>query len=173
MKQDKSSIFLEDIDNFKEVRNITHKLESDKSNEMQTWLEKDIKAALEKIFEEPFGKKDWGGEIDEIYTANAKMNGIRIPAAFLLKGRGTKSRLLRIRDCGTNGDQIVHLFDAPVQLFVIQHVQGISEELIKDVQGKVDVKRSQGENAWFLIINGQDLARLFTAYNIKIQSVKA
>ncbi len=163
-KLPKSRIFLEDVDNFKEIQNIGPEMVSNKLEEVHAWLEKDIKALFEKILGENFGKKDWGGEMDDIYTTNVKINGNRIPTAFVLKGRGTTSRFLRIGDCGANGDQIVRLFDSPAQLFVIQHVQGISEELIKDVQGKVDLKRSRGENAWFLIIDGQDLARLLSAY---------
>jgi hypothetical protein len=89
---------------------------------------------------------------------------VRTAAAFLLKGRGLKRKTLEIRDCGKNGDQIVRLFDCPAELFVIQFVGIVSENVIRDVEGKVNERRLQGKPASFCIMDGQDTARVLFAY---------
>ena len=71
---------------------------------------------------------------------------------------------MTIADCGHNGDQIVRLFDTPADLFVVQYVGPISDLLIKDVQGKTVQLQSNGKTAHFLIMDGQDTARLLNAY---------
>lgn len=70
---------------------------------------------------------------------------------------------MTIADCGKNGDQIVRLFESPAELFVVQFVGAISEAVIKDVETKVEHGRFQGKRAWFLILDGQDTARLLGA----------
>ncbi len=160
----KVRLFPEDIDNFKKIVEVTPEMVSQTAEQVSNWAEKDIKSAFESIIGEKYSKKDWGGEGNDLFTWNVKIRGISIPAAFLLKGRAIQSQKLRIRDCGKNGDQIVRLFDAPAELFVVQYIRGINEELIKDVQDKVLVKRAQKKRAWCLIMNGQDTARLLMAY---------
>lgn len=71
---------------------------------------------------------------------------------------------MTIADCGKNGDQLVRLFTAPADLFVVQHVGPIAEMLVKDVEGKVGALRANGKDVHFLIMDGQDTARLFHAY---------
>lgn len=158
-------LYIEDIDSFAKVRaidttSISHLLDEGYLD----YLEEDVQIALEEILDEPFHKKDWGGEINDLYTSNVLINGTRVAAAFLLKGRGLKSKEMKIRDCGENGDQLVRLFDSPCQLFVVQFVGNISEAIIKDVAGKVNERRLSGHPSWFCIINGQDTARLLHAY---------
>jgi hypothetical protein len=58
----------------------------------------------------------------------------------------------------------VRLFSTPADLFVVQYVGPISDMLITDVQGKIAAMRAQGSNTNFLIIDGQDTARLLYAY---------
>jgi hypothetical protein len=84
--------------------------------------------------------------------------------AFLLKGNGLKRREMRIADCGHNGDQLVRLFQSPARLFVVQFVGTISEMVITDVAGKVQECHANGKDARFLIMDGQDTARVLHAY---------
>jgi hypothetical protein len=109
-------------------------------------------------------KKDWGGEDDDLYTSNLIFLHKRTPTAFALKGSGTKSKSLRIKDCGKNGDQLVRLFQAPAELFVLQYVGDIDENVIKDMEGKTQSLRAINRQASYCIINGQDTARLLQAY---------
>jgi hypothetical protein len=119
---------------------------------------------LEKIISEPFHKEDWGGETNDLYTSNLRVNGKRLPSAFLLKGNGLAKKVMNIKDCGKNGDQIVRLLDSPAQLFFVQFVGNIHENVIKDLEGKVERLRLKGASAWYCVMNGQDTARLLHAY---------
>jgi hypothetical protein len=83
----------------------------------------------------------------------------------MLKGNGLRRAKLEIRDCGKNGDQLVRLFDSPATLFVVQYVGNISENVIKDLEGKVHAARAQSRPARYCIIDGQDTARLLRAYS--------
>lgn len=123
-----------------------------------------VQIALEQILNVPFHKKDWGGEINDLYTANVVINGARRAAAFLLKGSGLRRRELRIADCGENGDQIVRLFHSPAELFVVQFVGIISEMVIADIESKIRECRANGKESCFLMMDGQDTARVLHAY---------
>jgi hypothetical protein len=71
---------------------------------------------------------------------------------------------MTIADCGKNGDQIVRLFTTPAELFVVQYVGPIADLFVRDIQGKVTEQRGQGRLCRFLIMDGQDTARLLSAY---------
>ncbi len=124
-----------------------------------------IQMILEQIVNEPFHKKDWGGEENDLYTSNMLVQGRRVATAFLLKGNGLKKQVLEIADCGKNGDQIVRLVQSPAELFIIQFVGEVSENVIKDIEGKVELIRNRGKEAWYCIMKGQDTARVLFAYN--------
>jgi len=159
----------EDIDNFQRIRDIAPQ---DVAGLLDPngWLdvsEDEVQSAFEEILAVPFHKVDWGGESNDLYSANLQVNGVRLPTAFLLKGNGLKKREMQIADCGKNGDQILRLFASPAYLFVIQFVGNIAEAVISDVQGKIAERRTSGRPAWYLIIDGQDTARLLRAYSKK------
>lgn len=127
-------------------------------------LEDEIKGHLEEIIGEPFSSKHWPGETNDLFTSRLVLDGRRIRAAFLLKGRGTRGKL-RIKDCGVNGDQIVRLVSAPAELYIIQHVDAISENVVKDLRHKVELKRLRGSKALSCFMDGCDTARVLMAYN--------
>lgn len=158
-------LYVEDIDSFAKVRDVNPEqvayLLEDGYLEV---LEDRVQRALEAILDVPFHKPDWGGELDDLYTSNVRLHGRRIATAFLLKGRGVRHRELQIADCGKNGDQLVKLFDAPAEFFVIQFVGRVSEAVIKDVEGKIEALKSRRNAVRYMIINGQDTARLLLAY---------
>ncbi len=125
-----------------------------------------IQRGLEQILGESFHKKDWGGEENDLYTTKISIQGRRVAAAFLLKGNGLKGRVMEIADCGKNGDQIIRLVQSPAQLFIIQFVGRISENAIKDIKGKIELLRSKGQEAWYCILEGEDIAKIFKAYSV-------
>jgi hypothetical protein len=127
--------------------------------------EDSIQTALERILSVPMHKKDWGGEQNDLYTANLLVGGRRHETAFLLKGHGLRNATLEIRHCGTNGDQLLRLCASPARLFVVQFVRMISEAVIADLDGKVRQARAQGKEAWYCIMDGQDTARVLRAYD--------
>jgi hypothetical protein len=151
-------LFIEDADSFSRVRDVNPAMVAEflKAGRIEL-AEDEVQMGLEAILNVPFHKKDWGGEVNDLYTANLVLNGARRPTSFLLKGNGLKSAQLTIADCGKNGDQIVRLFGSPAELFVVQY--------IGPIHGKVTARRAAGGEANYLIIDGQDTARLLYAYN--------
>lgn len=158
-------LYVEDIDSFQKVRDVNPALVVGfLENGFLSWTEDQVQIALEQILGVSFHKKDWGGEMNDLYTANVIVNSSPRATGFLLKGPGIGKKEMAISDCGKNGDQLVRLFTTPADLFVVQYVGPISEMLVTDVQGKVTALQSNGKTAHFLIIDGQDTARLLHAY---------
>lgn len=153
---------IEDIDNFSKISGLSYQ-EFVKYIPID-FLEDDIQKAFEKIIGEPFHKKDWGGEYNDLFTNRICIDGNRIRVAFLLKGRGVP-RILTISDCGRNGDQIQRLFESPADLFIIQHVNYIHESVIKEmIQKTMHLRRTSNPEAQFCVINGINTARILKAY---------
>ena len=158
-------VYVEDIDSFAEVRNVDRNSVAQLlRNGYLDVSEETIQVALESILEVAFHKKDWGGEINDLYTANVRVKGTRTPTAFMLKGNGLTKGTMEVRDCGKNGDQVIRLFRSAASLFVIQFVGNISEAVIHQAESEVARLKSAGQEAYFLILDGQDTARLMHAY---------
>ena len=158
-------MYVEDIDSFRKVRDVNPGTVMDVLTDGYLDRSEDlVQTALERILSVPFHKKDWGGELNDLYTANLLINGARRETAFLLKGNGLKNRVMEIKHCGVNGDQILRLCNSPAKLFVVQFVGRISEAIVSDIDGKIRHARSQGRDAWYCIIDGQDTARVLRAY---------
>ena len=158
-------LYVEDIDSFRYVRDVNPQAVKNLLVEGYWDVPEDyVQLLIEQILDVPFHKKDWGGEYNDLYTANVTVNGRRVSTAFLLKGNGLKKNTMEIRDCGKNGDQLVRLFESPAQLYVVQFVGNISEAVIKDVEGKINAQRAQGKDVRYCIVTGQDTARLARAY---------
>lgn len=158
-------LYVEDIDSFRKVRDVNPATVLDVLPDGYFDRSEDsIQTALERILSVPFHKKDWGGELNDLYTANVLINGVRHETAFLLKGNGLRSKIMEIKHCGVNGDQILRLSNSPAKLFVIQFVGRISESVVSDIDGKVRQARAQGKDVWYCIMDGQDTARVFRAY---------
>jgi hypothetical protein len=142
-------LYVEDIDSFRKVRDVNPATVLDVLKDGYLDRSEDsVQTALERILSVPFHKKDWGGELNDLYTANLLINGARHETAFLLKGNGLRSQTMEIKHCGINGDQILRLCNSPAKLFVIQFVGRISEAVVADVDGKVRHARSQGKETW-------------------------
>ena len=157
----KVELFVEDIDSFSDTRNVQPK-------EIQALLpldlsEDEIQAFFEEIIGENFHQEDWRGELNDLVTSQVKVSGKRIRAAFLLKGSGTRGKLT-IAKCGKNGDQILRLVEAPVDLYVIQHIGEIDQRVIYDLRSKIQLKVSESQKCQMCILDGTDTARILRAY---------
>ncbi len=128
------------------------------------WAEDKVQLALEAILNVPFHHKDWGGEGNDLYTSNVIVNGCPTPTAFLLKGNGLKSKVMEIKHCGKNADQVIRLFQSPADLFVIQFVGNIAEAVIHQAHAEIARLKTHGKEAQFLIMDGQTTARVLHAY---------
>jgi hypothetical protein len=158
----KIELHIEDIDSFAKARDIGPQAVS--SLVPLDLFENQVQTFFEKIIGENFHQEDWGGEMNDLVSSQVKVEGKRLRAAFILKGRGTKGKLT-IKDCGNNGDQIVRLVEAPVDLYVIQHVDEIDQRVVYDLKGKVELKNKKGEPCQMCIIDGTDTARILVAYD--------
>lgn len=158
-------LYVEDIDSFKKVRDVNPGTVLNVLKDGYLDVSEDrVQMAFERILAVPFHKKDWGGEQNDLYTANLVVNGARHETAFMLKGNGLKRKVMEMKDCGKNGDQILRLCGSPARLFVIQFVGTVSEAVVSDVDGKVRNLRTHGKDAWYCIIDGHDNARVLRAY---------
>ena len=82
---------MENIDSFKKVKEISF---SQIKNIIPINLkERFIKESFAEIIGEQFIPNDWGGELCDLFTTRILLNGKRVNAAFLLKGRGLKRNL--------------------------------------------------------------------------------
>ncbi len=156
---DRAELFIDDIDSFSKVRNISRSVvkETDLSEDI-------IQMKFEEILGEPWHKKDWGGESCDLYTSSLIIKGERYRAAFLLKGLGTKGKLT-IAKCGKNGDQIQRLFKCPADIFIIQHIYEIDEAVVEEARQKTISECLRNPKARFCIIDGLDTQRLIQAYS--------
>lgn len=161
----KARLFLDEIDSFSKIREVSPDVVAPLLNNGYLDMSEDaVQHALEQILAVSFHKKDWGGEVNDLYTPNVLVDGTRRATAFLLKGNGLQKKTMEIKNCGANGDQVVRLFQSPADLFVIQFVGNISEAVIHHTESEVARLKAQGRHVQFVTIDGQDTARLLYAY---------
>ena len=128
--------------------------------------EETVKQHIASIIGEPYLAKDWGGELGDIDTTRVELDGRRVVAAFLLKGKGAPKHL-RPRNLGKNGDQIRRLSKQNAELFVVQHVGSIDEAVRDQLIDTVVARRAEGKaNVVGTVWDGADCARLFVAYGL-------
>ncbi len=156
------NISIDEIDSFNKAKNVT--IGEIKHLIPLTYSEEQIQNWFEDIINEPEHKKDWGGEINDLFTTRVSVNNIRKNTAFLLKGPGKNIKTLEISHCGKKGDQIQRLFKSPAELFIIQFIGQISEAVIEEAESKTLLLRHGGINAQFCILDGYDTARILKAY---------
>lgn len=86
--------------------------------------EKSIKALIAELLGE-HAPKDWSGEESDLFSSNLLVRGNRQTGAFMLKGPA-RFHPMTVSDCGKNGDQIHRLFNAPADIYVVQHCHMIT-----------------------------------------------
>ncbi len=152
---------INDIDEFSEIKSISLKDPSLNIEINKSIPEKEIKRYIAEIIGETDVEKDWGGEQSDLYTTQLHVRGVRLRAAFVLKGPA-KFHKMELRDLGKNGDQIARLFDEPADIFILQHCHHISSAVIKTMDAFANqINRPRK----YCIINGIDTLRLLKAYN--------
>ncbi len=158
-------LFVEDIDSFAKARDINPR--QVKQFVPLKLSEDQIRTFLREIIGETTLREKSDAAAPEIFTAHIKVGVERLRTAFLLKGKKTKGKLT-ITKCGKNAEQIAGLTEVPADLYVIQHVDGIDERVIRDLKGKIESINAQGNNCRMCVIDGTDTARILFAYG-KIQ----
>ena len=123
-------------------------------------LERQIKDRLNALLGEHESAGDWGGEDDDIF-ATCSVNRRQLPIAMMLKGRSVP-RPMRIKDAGTNSDQVLRVAEAPAAIFAIQHVHKITEPVRRQLRMNIEALRSRGLEAYCAFIDGIQTYKLLT-----------
>jgi hypothetical protein len=107
---------------------------------------------------------DWGGEQNDLYSSNVRIEGKRVPTAFAFKGPGTKG-ILTPAKCGKNGDQIQRLMESPARAFFFQYHGDIGQNVIAQMRTHAMLHSIHTrQEVMYGVINGQDSERLVIAY---------
>jgi hypothetical protein len=160
---DRVLIPIDEIDSFERVRQVPPEAVATFSKPLA--LSEDIvEQIIARILGEPFRQKDWGGELDDLFTGRVVLNGHRIQASFMLKGSGLRGKL-KPKNLGLNGDQITRMCTQPADLFVVQHVHAIDSSVHHQLRNAIVAKRVDGRRgAMGTLWDGVDTARLGVAY---------
>lgn len=156
-----SRIYPEQIDAFRNMRNVRAP-DSKRLDEIMLDLpEAYIKTAFAHIIGEPYIQKDWGGERSDLYTSRISIDGVPMSAAFLLKGPSVPRRMFP-KDLGKRGDQINRLFEEPAELLVLQHCNSIDSSVVR--QMRTFAVEQPANPRRFSIIDGADTYRILRSY---------
>lgn len=157
-------ITIDDIDNFQKMLTEIDESSIDEKFYNSAFLEDDVEETFLEILNEPYKENDSGSEMRDLYTNNIKINGKRIHAAIMFKGRGIK-KTLTIADCGKNGNQLLKLAkNTTAQLYIVQHVNKIDPDVTETLKHHL-LAYSQLNKIIICIIDGKDTARLLKAAN--------
>jgi hypothetical protein len=157
-----SRISIDDIDSFKNVKKIAA---SDVKNYVPLNLpESQIKQSIAEILGEPFISNDWGGETADLFSSHVVYQGKRLATGFLLKGPAIKGTL-KIKNLGKNGDQVVRMTNVTLDLYIIQFVGPIDQNVIEHLESQVVLAAQKAmRGRYYCLIDGTDTARLLKAY---------
>lgn len=152
-------LYVDDIDSFKKVRNIkkAHLLNIHSISERQ------INRCICKILNN-VEKNDWGGERNDIF-GSIVLSGKRKPAAFALKGKGTRG-ILTLNKMGHKGDQVQRLFESSAEVHFLVYHDTIDERVCDQMQIMAIHKSviNGNKKIFYCIIDGSDLERLISVY---------
>ena len=121
--------------------------------------EENVKRRLNALLGELVLHKDWGGELNDLYSAHCRVRGTTMPAAFMLKGKSVP-RPLQIKNCGKHGDQLLRLTDSPANLFVVQHIDVIEQAVRRQVRMNIEALRARDVDAYCCFIDGTQTYQL-------------
>jgi hypothetical protein len=122
-----------------------------------------VKKGIVKLLGEELNPKDWGGELNDIFTTRVTISGKRRRAAFALKGPAKKGPLVP-KMMGLNGDQVQRLFASPAQVFFVQY-EGEIKESIVDLMARLAIAKAVTEReVYYGVIDVADTYRLRIAY---------
>lgn len=154
--QDARFISVDDIDSFKDVRNVT-------ANSAKPMKEEKLKKAFQNIIGEAGSFKDWGGERSDLFSTRLRIHGHRVPAAVAFKGKATKGKLVPGK-MGKNGDQINRLFTEPAEVFLVVYPGPIDSSIISQMRAFAIGTALSGKRVSYGVVDGADIGRLQVAY---------
>jgi hypothetical protein len=158
--QEFGEILPEDIEQFKEMSNVTVASADEWQDVMSKLPERAVKEAFASLLLEPT-KKDWGGESDDHFSANVAVGGRRRTAAFLLKGP-TNFREMTLDMMGKRADQVYRLTRTDAEIFVVQHAHLIGDAVRATLRALTIYPG--GKSKKYCIIDGLATYRILKAY---------
>lgn len=163
-KKDLRIIQIDDIDNFKPFLANVDITDVDNKYFNSAFLEDDVENAFLEILNEPYKENDSGAETRDLYTNKIRINGRRVQAVIMFKGRGVKIPLT-IADCGKNGDQLIKLAkNTTAQLYIVQHVNKIQPEVIEALKDHL-MSYSYLNELFICTVDGTDTVRVLKGLN--------
>lgn len=160
--QDFGEILPEDIAEFSRAKDVEVGSVEEWQSVMSRLPEARVKAAIAGLLSEP-EKKDWGGETDDHFSANAIVGGRRRTAAFLLKGP-THFREMTLEMCGKRADQIYRLAKTSAEVLVVQHSHLISDAVRGTLRALII--QPGGRARKYCLMDGQATYRILKAYDL-------
>ncbi|THF50756.1 hypothetical protein [Allorhizobium terrae] len=127
---------------------------------LEAMPEDDVKQAFADIIGEHYVPKDWGGEKSDLTTTKITLAGQRHPTAFIFKGPSVKGEM-HPANMGKRGDQLVRVFDEPVNLVVVQHWNKIANSVVRIAEALAYDPRQPRQ---YCIIDGLETAHILKAY---------
>jgi hypothetical protein len=152
-------ITIDDIDQFSKVKTV----QAGSLASTSKLSEVAMKKGIVKLLGEGLVPKDWGGEINDIFTTRTSIRGRRLRCAFALKGPAQKGALTP-KKMGSNGDQIQRLFDSPADVFIVQFEGPIMQSVVHLMEQLAKARALLGRQVYFGIIDEGDTQRLRVAY---------
>lgn len=153
------SLSIDDVDSFHRVRKIQLGQTYSKVSEEA------FKTGLKNVLGEVGEFKDWGGEMNDLFSSALILDGKRIRAAFALKGPGKQGKLVPGM-MGKNGDQIQRLYQVTADVYVLQYWAQIDQS-VHVLMHNLAVAASAsggGRPVNHLVVDGSDSTRLIKAY---------
>lgn len=153
-----SRISIDDIDSFENVKEIS-------ASDIKSYIplnlpESQIKQSIADILGEPFISSDWGGETADLFSSHVVYKGTRLATGFLLKGPSLKGTL-KIKNLGKNGDQVVRMTSVTLDLYIIQFVGPIDQNVIEHLESQVVLAAQKAmRSRYYCLIDGADTARI-------------
>jgi len=161
--QDVVPLTVDDIDSFSNVRKVTAARGDARVDERL------FKEGIKRIVGETGKFVDWGGEKNDLFTTKVRIRGRRVASVFAFKGKGKKG-VLKPKDFGKNGDQILRLFQTDADAFFVQYC-GQLDQSVYELMRSLAVAKSavNGQRIFFGVIDGDDTRRLLQAYSAKFR----
>ena len=161
MGGDFGEILPEDIEEFARLTEVKVESADEWMTVMRKLPEAAVKTNFAKLLADPT-KKDWGGEMNDHFSASLTLGGRRRTAAFLLKGP-TQFREMTLEMCGKRADQIYRLVHSGSDISIVQHSHQIGEVVRGTLRSLTVFPGSHGK---YCVIDGKTTYRLFKAYGL-------
>ncbi len=161
MGRDFGEILPEDIAQFARLTEVDVADADEWMSVMRDLPEAKVKEGFAALLADPT-KKDWGGEMNDHFSAAVTVGGRRRTAAFLLKGPA-KFREMTMDMCGARADQIYRLAGSGADISIVQHAHQIGE-VVRGTLRSMTV--FPGSPRKFCVIDGQTTYRIFKAYGL-------